>query len=219
MSKFRLRIYQDHFTEETEARLPAERRIIYCVAGGAEISDGARTESVASDGAWFSTRTITVRGKDEGARLWRWELAAPGAPSGEIEGDGIKSRMAGDFEIEIDTSIKRLMRLDRVSFPLGGEAFTHIHAAPGVRCQLEGNMLLVSAGHRFRVWPGDPWVEHGPDSVYSKASAHQLSSFVRVMIVPEPYKGRSTITYVKPEDLEKPKLQSNKRYLEEPISL
>jgi hypothetical protein len=219
MSKFRLRIYHDHFTEEVEALLPAERRVIYCVAGCAEISDTAKTETIGSDGAWFSSQKTNVRGKDEGACLWRWELVTPNAPSGEIKGAGIKSRIAGDYEVEIDTSVKRLMRLDRVSFPLGGEALTHTHAAAGVRCQLEGNLLLESLGHRYRVWPGDPWVEHGPDSVYAKASEHQLSSFVRVMIVPEQYKGRSTITYVKAEDQEKPKSQNYKRYLEEPISL
>jgi hypothetical protein len=219
MSKFRLRIYHDHFTEEVEALLPAERRVIYCVAGCAEISDTAKTETIGSDGARFSSQKTSVRGKDEGACLWRWELVTPNAPSGEIKSAGIKSRIAGDYEVEIDTSVKRLMRLDRVSFPLGGEALTHTHAAAGVRCQLEGNLLLESLGHRYRVWPGDPWVEHGPDSVYAKASEHQLSSFVRVMIVPEQYKGRSTITYVKAEDQEKPKSQSYKRYLEEPISL
>jgi len=219
MSKFQLQIYHDHFTEEAQAKLPAERRIIYCVAGSAEISDLGKAETIGSDGAWFSAQTATVRGKGEGARLWRWELVMPNAPSGAIEGDGISSRLAGDFAIEIDTALKRLMRLDRVSFPLGGEALTHTHAAPGVRCQLEGNLLLETVGRRYRVWPGDPWVEHGPDTVYAKASEHQLSSFVRVMIVPEPYKGRSTITYVKADDLEKPKSQSYKRYLEEPISL
>jgi hypothetical protein len=219
MSKFRLRIYHDHFTEEVEATLPAERRITYCVAGCAEIREAAKSETIRGDGAWFSAQKATVRGKDEGACLWRWELVAPDAPSGEMKGDGIRSRMAGDFELEIDTSIKRLMRLDRVSFPLGGEALTHTHAAAGVRCLLEGNLLIESLGHRYRVWPGDPWVEHGPDSVYAKASEQHLSSFVRVMIVPEQYKGRSTITYVKAEDQEKPKSQSYKRYLEEPISL
>jgi hypothetical protein len=219
MSKFRLRIYHDHFTEEAEARLPAERRVIYCVAGCAEISGQDKTETIGSDGAWFSTQQTTVRGKEEGARIWRWELVAPDAPAGEIEGEGIKSRSAGDYEIEIDTSVKRLMRLDRVSFPLGGEALTHTHAAAGVRCLLEGNLLLKSLGHRYRVWPGDPWVEHGPDSVYAKASELQLSSFVRVMIVPEQYRGRSTITYVHAEDQEKPKSQSYKRYLEESIIL
>jgi hypothetical protein len=39
------------------------------------------------------------------------------------------------------------------------------------------------------------------------------------MIVPEEYKGRSTITYVRPEDKDKPKSQSYTRYLEEPITL
>jgi hypothetical protein len=219
MTMFRLRIYQDHFTEEVQAQLPAERRVLYCVAGCAEIKDAEKTETVKGDGAWFSAKATTVRGRDEGACIWRWELVTPDAPSGELKGEGIISRLAGDYEIKVDTSVKRLMRLDRVSFPLGGEALTHIHAAAGVRCLLEGNLLLDSVGHRYRVWPGDPWVEHGPDSVYAKASEHQLSSFVRVMIVPEQYKGRSTITYVNADDLEKPKSQSYKRYLEEPISL
>lgn len=219
MSKFRLRIYHDHFTEETEVRLPAARRILYCVAGCAEISDPDRAETVRSDGAWFSSLQTAVRGKEEGACIRRWELVAPDAPSGEMAGDGIRSRNAGDYEVEIDTSSKWLMRLDRVSFPLGGEAFTHTHAAAGVRCLLEGNLLIELLGHRYRVWPGDSWVEHGPDEVYAKASEHQLSSFVRVMIVPEQYQGRSTITYVKAEDQEKPKSQSYKRYLEEALVL
>ncbi len=121
MSKFQLRIYHDHFTEEAEAELPAGRRVMYCVAGCAEISDAKKNETVKGDGAWFSTHKTNVRGKDEGACIWRWELVAPDAASGEIKSDGIKSRIAGDYAVEIDTSIKRLMRLDRVSFPLSGE--------------------------------------------------------------------------------------------------
>lgn len=218
-SKFWLRIYHDHFTEEAEVRLPPERRVIYCVAGNAAVSSPDKSAALKSDDAWFSTQQVTVQGKVEGACLWRWELAALDAPRGEIESKAIKSRLAGDYEIELDTSIKRLMRLDRVSFPHGGEALTHTHAAPGVRCLLNGNLLLESLGHRYRVWPADPWVEHGPDTVYAKASEHELSSFVRVMIVPEEYRGRSTITYVRAEDQEKPKSQSYKRYLEEPVVL
>ena len=126
--------------------------------------------------------------------------AALDTPPGEIKQTGIKSINAGDYEISLDTSIKRIMRLDRVSFPLRGEALTHIHAAPGVRCMLAGNLLLDSVGHRYRAWPGDSWVEHGPDHVYAKASENELSSFVRVMIVPEEYRGRSTITYVRADD-------------------
>jgi hypothetical protein len=39
------------------------------------------------------------------------------------------------------------------------------------------------------------------------------------MIVPEEYRGRSTITYVRPEDKDRPKSQNYTRYLEEPITL
>jgi hypothetical protein len=219
MKKYRLRIYHDHITEGTQAALPRERRIIYCVSGDAALSSAGRNGRLTNDQAWFSDQEITVRGEGEGARLWRWELVALDAPRGEIGRIGIKSVNAGDYELEIDTSIKRLMRLDRVSFPLGGEALTHVHAAPGVRCLLAGNLLLESLGARYRVWPGDSWVEHGPDRVYAKASEKEPSSFVRVMIIPEEYRGRSTITYVLPEDKDKPKSQSYTRYLEEPITL
>lgn len=219
VKKFRLRIYHDHFTDGVEALLPGELRVIFCVAGDAKLSSAVRSETITTDQAWFSDGVVNVRGEMEGARLWRWELVQPDTAPGEIRGTGIKSINAGDYEIDIDVSVKRLMRVDRVSFPLGGEALTHVHAAPGVRCLETGNLLLESLGKRYRVWPGDSWVEHGPDRVYAKASQKELSSFVRVMIVPEEYGGRSTITYVRPEDKDRAKLQSYKRYLEEPIAL
>jgi hypothetical protein len=219
VKKFRLRIYHDHLTEGATATLAAERRVIFCVSGDAALSAPGRSQSIAADQAWFSDQAVALRGEGEGARLWRWELAPPGAVPGEIGRDGIRSAMAGDYEIALDTAAKRLMRLDRVSFPLGGEALTHVHAAPGVRCLLTGNLLLETSGRRYRLWPGDSWVEHGPDRVYAKASEKELTSFVRVMIVPEEYRGRSTITYVRPEDKDRPKPQSYTRYLEEPIAL
>ena len=219
VKKFRLRIYHDHLTEGAGAALAAERRVIFCVSGAAALSAPGRSQTVVTDQAWFSDQAVTLRGEDEGARLWRWELVQPGAAPGEIGQDGIKSVKAGDYEIDIDTSVKRLMRLDRVSFPPGGEALTHVHAAPGVRCLLTGNLLLETSGKRYRIWPGDSWVEHGPDRVYAKASEREPSSFVRVMIVPEEYRGRSTITYVRPEDKDRPKSQNYTRYLEEPITL
>lgn len=217
--KFRLRIYHDHFTENATAILPSAYRVIYCVAGQAAVSASERNQILTGDDAWFSDGECTVRGEIEGARLWRWELVAPGEGPGEIRETAIKSVKAGEYDIEIDTSIDHFMRLDRVSFPLGGEALTHVHAAAGVRCLLNGNMLLDSLGKRYRVWPGDSWVEHGPDEVYAKASEKELTAFVRVMIVPAEYRGRSTISYVRPEDGDKPKSQTYKRYLEEPIRL
>jgi hypothetical protein len=218
-TKFHLRIYHDHLTEGATATLPKARRVIYCVAGHATLSAPGKNQTITDDHAFFSDGECKVRGDGEGARLWRWELVGPNEAPGEIRAKAIKSFDAGNYEIELDTSVKRLMRLDRVSFPLGGEALTHIHAAPGVRCQLKGNLLLESLGARYRAWPGDSWVEHGPDQVYAKASEKELSAFVRVMIVPEEYKGRSTITYVRADDTDRPKSQSYTRYLEEPITI
>jgi hypothetical protein len=215
---FRLRIYHDHLVEGGEAMLAAERRVIYCVAGDVELSSEGRNVRLCEDEGFFSNQKVVVRGGSEGACLWRWELVQPNTVAGEIQCQGIKSTNAGDYKIELDTSVKRLMRLDRVSFPLGGEALTHIHAAPGVRCQLTGSLLVDTLGGHRRMWPGDTWVEHGPDPVYARGSKVHLSGFVRVMIVPEEYKGRSTITYIRPDDKDKPKFQSYKRYLEEPIS-
>lgn len=221
MSKepFRLRIYHDHVVEGAEATLAAERRVIYCVSGEADLSSGSRNAKLRDDDGFFSDQTVTLRGGPEGARLWRWELVRPDAAAGEIKVAGIKSTNAGDYTIELDTSVKYFMRLDRVSFPLGGEALTHTHAAAGVRCQLTGSLFIDSLGKRYRVWPGDSWVEHGPDHVYAKGSEIHLSSFVRVMVIPEEYRGRSTITYVRPEDKDRVKSQSYKRYLEETVTI
>ena len=216
---FRLRIHHDHFTEGVEASLPPGRRVVYCVAGDATIHAPDGSTALTDDAAWFGTGEARIVAGPEGARLWRWELVAPGAGPGEIHATGVKSTDAGDYALEIDTSVARLMRLDRVSFPLGGEALTHVHAAAGVRCQLSGSLLIESQGKRYRVFPGDSWIEFGPHPVYAKASERHLSSFVRVMIIPAEYRGRSTITYVRPEDAAKPKSQTYKRYLEEPIQL
>ena len=216
---FRLRIYHDHLTEGVVANLPKARRVIYCVAGQAAISATGRGQTLTDDQAWFSDGECTIRGEGEGARLWRWEFVEPDEGPGEIRETAIKSVNAGDYGIELDTSVPRLMRIDQVSFPPDGEALTHIHAAPGVRCLLKGSLLVETLDHRYRLWPGDSWVEDGPDQVYAKASEKEPTAFVRVMIVPEEYRGRSTITYVRPEDKDKPKSQSYTRYLEEPISV
>ena len=216
---FSLRIYHDSLTEGASATLPKARRIIYCVAGQAAISAAGRNETLTDDMAWFSNEECTIQGEVEGARLWRWELAGPDDSPGEICEPAIKSVQAREYGVELDTSIERLMRLDQVSFPPGGEALTHVHAAPGVRCLIKGNLLLETQGHRFRVWPGDSWAEQGPDEVYARASEKEPTAFVRVMIVPNEYRGRSTITYVREEDKDKPKSQNYKRYLEEPIAL
>ena len=107
---------------------------------------------------------------------------------------------------------------------LDPEAFYPLDVRICDRCLLVQLPAYVAPDDVFREYAyfssySDSWVEHGPDQVYAKASERELTAFVRVMIIPASYRGRSTITYVRPEDQDKPKSQSYKRYLEEPIAL
>ena len=147
-------------------------------------------------------------GKD-GAEVYRWELH-PGTPPA---GAKLVSPLA------IDTSKNWLMRCDRVDFPLGGIAYTHTHQGPGIRALLTGGFRVQSAGHDFRIAPGEPWFESGPDPVLAHASETELSSFARVMVLPVELVGKSSIRYVLPEDQDKPKRQTYQLFIDEPIAI
>ena len=111
------------------------------------------------------------------------------------------------------------MRCDRVDFPLGGIAYTHTHRGPGIRCLLTGGINVAVNGAEHRVAPGQAWFEAGPDPVLATASADELTSFVRVMILPAALRGKSSISYVLPEDQDKPKRQTYQLFVDDPIVL
>mgnify|MGYP002827265770 FL=1 len=111
------------------------------------------------------------------------------------------------------------MRCDRVDFPPGGIAYTHTHAGPGTRCLLQGELRVTVQQKTIVARPGNPWFERGSDPVLASASASGLTSFVRTMILPRSYRGRSSIRYVKPEDTDKPKLQEYTRFVQEDIEV
>jgi len=50
-------------------------------------------------------------------------------------------------------------------------------------------------------------------------AADEATAFVRVMILPREYLGRSSIRYMLPEDQDKPKRQSYQIYIDAPITL
>lgn len=111
------------------------------------------------------------------------------------------------------------MRCDRVDFPLSGVAYTHTHQGPGIRCLLRGEFRVDTAGKQLLIRPGEAWFEVGPDPVYAEASASELTSFVRVMILPAALKGESSIRYVKPADQEKPRTQTYTVFLDQLIEI
>ena len=95
----------DRRRDRDTAEIP--RRVIYCVAGQATLSAPGKTQTITDDQAFFSDGECTVRGDGEGAQPWRWELVAMSEARGEIRAKAIKSFDAGNYEIELDTSIKR----------------------------------------------------------------------------------------------------------------
>ena len=88
-----------------------------------------------------------------------------------------------------------------------------------MRCLHTGEIFIDSLGKQWTATPGVTWLERGPEHVYAKTWDKGPASFIRVMVIPSPYFGKSTISYVKPEDAQKPKSQQYYRYLEEEIAL
>ncbi len=143
------------------------------------------------------------------ATVLRWELHRADA------------RPADDALLEapitLDPTSGWLIRCDRVDFPPGAVAWTRVHRGPGIRCLLEGTIRVEVDGHAQDVVPGGAWFEAGPDRVLAIASTTVPPAFARVLVLPAELLGRSSIRYVLPEDQDKPKRQSYRLPLDEPI--
>ena len=111
-----------------------------------------------------------------------------------------------------------LMRHDRIDFPRGGIAYRHTHPGPGIRYLLFGALTIDSVGEQHTYGPGEPWFESGPEPVLATASESEETAFVRVLLLPAEWAAKRTITYVDPEDEERPKLQRPTVYGEYPIA-
>ena len=193
---------------------------------GREVSLPGRT------GALFVVRGAVASGPEAGeARLW-----APGAPIGAgTEGADVLvwsigpagvGEAGGDplLELQLSRTLelpagRRVLRCDKVEFPPGGVAYTHTHRGPGIRRLIAGT-FRVWVGEEVRDVPlGGSWFESGPDPVYAEGSKTEATAFVRVMVLPEDLLGKSSITYVRPEDRDRPKDQRYTIFVDEPIDL
>ena len=110
-----------------------------------------------------------------------------------------------------------LLRCDRVDFPPGSVAYLHTHPGPGLRVLLKGRIRIETQGTAHEYGRLEWWYETGPDPVYAAASETEETAFVRVLVLPAEWAGKRTITYVDPNDEEKPKLQRARIYLEQPL--
>jgi hypothetical protein len=206
-----LRLTEDILSNANAASLPAAPRMIFVAHGSVTIAD----RTLKADEAFSGEGAVTLKAGNEGATLWRWELATgPGAAPAH----GMVTREKLVAALETLPKGELLLRGDSVAFPPGGCAFLHRHQGPGTRCVFEGAIRIDTHGKSTSYGPGGAWYETGPDPVFAQAAADRPTRFIRVMILPRGLIGKSSIEYLNEEDKAKPKSQSYKLYADMPIA-
>jgi len=211
-----LRLYEDVLSsaETIDFNLPPLPRFIFVVHGSATIADKTLNEGE----SWHGEGAALVKPDKGGVTCWRWELSRGDHGSTVASAPGMMSHEKLTAFLETLPKGELLMRGDSVAFPPGGCAFTHRHQGPGIRCMIEGGIRIDTHGRSTSYGPGGAWYETGPDPVFAQAAADKPSRFIRVMILPREWLGKSSIQYVNEEDKAKPKSQQYKMYADAPIS-
>jgi len=218
MSQYSFRLYCDTLAAKAafDGGLTPANRILYVQDGSATLRSAGQAMTLAPNSAWCARTACQVIAGAAGAQILRWELQRPDAPAAA---KGAQSRLLLERELDFSAPDGFLFRCDRVDFPPGGIAYTHTHQGPGIRCLLKGQFAVETAGHTLAIVPGGAWFESGPDPVLATAWDRSPTGFVRVMVLPRALKGASSIKYVKPEDLQKPKPQQYQIFIDEFIDL
>ena len=208
-----LRLYEDVLSNGAVAELPSLPRMVFVLHGAVAIAD----RELRDDAAWSGEGPIAVKAGRSGAALWRWELVGD-AGAGGLAGHGIVSREKLAARLETLPKGRLLLRADSVAFPPGGCAYLHRHQGPGIRCLLKGGIRIDTHGRSTCYGPGGAWYESGPDPVFAQA-ADRPTRFIRVMILPVAYVGKSSVEYLNEEDKAKPKSQQYKIYADLPLTV
>jgi hypothetical protein len=209
-----LALYEDVLPGGAEAALPARPRMIYLAHGSVEVAD----RSLRDDQAWAGEDAVTLKAGSAGATLWRWELILDETGAGAPAGHGVVSREKLKARLETVPKGTLLLRGDSVAFPSGGCAYLHRHQGPGIRCLLEGGIRIDTHGRSTSYGPGCAWYENGRDGVFAQA-ADRPTRFIRVMILPVAYVGKSSAEYLNEEDKAKPKVQQYKIFVDMPLTV
>jgi len=208
-----LRLYEDVLSNDATVALPALPRMIFVVHGTIAIADSALRDN----DAWSGEGAVRLKAGREGATTWRWEFAAGKSGDGAAAGPGVTSRLKLAAGLDTVPKDALVLRGDSVAFPPGGCAYLHRHQGPGIRCLIEGGIRIDSHGRATSYGPGCPWFEDGPEPVFAQA-ADRPTRFIRVMILPAAYLGKSSLEYVREEDKTKPRSQQYKIYADMPIA-
>jgi hypothetical protein len=206
-----LRLYEDVLSSAAKVSLPALPRMIFVVHGAVVIADRA----LHSEEAWSGEGAVSLTAGREGASVWRWELA-PG-DTGAAAAASIASHEKLSARLDTLPQGALLLRGDSVAFPPGGCAYLHRHQGPGIRCLIEGGIRIDTHGRSTSYGPGGAWYESGPEPVFAQAG-DRPTRFVRVMVLPVSYIGKSSVEYLNEEDKAKPKTQTYKIFADMPLA-
>ena len=209
-----LLLYEDVLANGAEASWPGLPRMIFVVHGAVTIAD----RTLHDEDTFGSEAPVTLKAGSGGTTLWRWELAPDGATGPANSGGGIRTREKLAARLETVPKGPLLLRGDGVAFPPGGCAYLHRHQGPGIRCVIEGGIRIDTHGRSTSYGPGGAWYETGPDGVFAQG-ADRPTRFIRVMILPRAYLGKSSIEYLNEADKAKPKSQSYKIYVDMPLTI
>ncbi len=87
-------------------------------------------------------------------------------------------------------------------------------------CLLTGRLDVRVADGPFRAMrPGGAWFESGKEPVHAVASREEPTSFVRVSILPREIQGKSSISYVNPDDAARSEPRRYTVLVDDPIEI
>ena len=211
MQSHRLRLIEDRIPAgHAPIYLPRRVRSLYVVSGSVMVEFATGAQRVATEAAWLGDEEVTLITAEQDVVIWRWELIAGNQPvSVDLRSaPGAKSALKLEHAVELDPAFGWLIRCDRVKFPPGGVALTHIHQGPGIRCVQSGEITIETEGQKHVHKPGDAWFEVGHSPVLAPTTPDSSTTFVRCFLLPQACSGRSSIRYVLPEDAGKAKTQT-----------
>ena len=207
-----LRLYEDVLSSDAAVTLPALPRMMFVAHGSVVIGERTLNDGEALGGE----SAVALKAGSAGATLWRWEMETQ-AGHGALGGAGTASREKLTARLDTLPKGNLLLRGDSVAFPPGGCAYLHRHQGPGIRCLLEGGIRIDTHGHSASYGPGGAWYESGPDPVFAQA-ADRPTRFIRAMILPASYLGKSSVEYLREEDKPKPKSQQYRLFVDLPLT-
>ena len=107
------------------------------------------------------------------------------------------------------------LRLDEVAFPVSAIAHRHTHTGAGWRHLVSG-ALRIETDHGAQIMKaGMSWFEPSNSPVRAVALQDSgVTRFVRCMVIPQDFMGRSTFQLCDPKDAELPRLQVTHRHFD-----